>query len=185
MRVFDKLEQAGFKIANVFDRDIVGETVRGSPNHKHLFFNVHRLILWLFQDLSQTLTTCELSLRRFVEVRTELRKRLQLTELGQVETKCSCNLFHRLDLRRATDARNAVTDVDGGAEAAVEKIGFKEDLTVSDRNHVRRNVCRDVARLRFNDRQTGKRSAAFNVRKFCGTLQKTRVQIEDVTRVCF
>jgi hypothetical protein len=41
-----------------------------------------------------------------------------------------------------------------GRKAAVEKVSFEKDLTVSDRDHVRRNVCRDVTGLRLDDGET-------------------------------
>src|SRR6185369_6636076 len=136
---------------NVFERDVVCVAVGGGPDHEHLLFDVHRLILRLFQNFSETLTTRELRLRRFIEIGTKLRKRLQLAELGQVEPQRSGHLLHGFDLRRSAYARNAVADVDGGAKTAVEKVRFKKDLTVSDRDDVRWNVCRDVTGLRLDD----------------------------------
>jgi len=151
MRILYKLEQARFETFDVFKRDVVCEAVGCGPDHEHLLFDVHRLILRLLQDFSETLTTRELCLRGFIEIRTELRKRLKLAELGQVETERSRHLLHRFDLRGSAYARNAVADVDRRTKAAVEKIGFEKDLAVSDRDHVRRNVRRDVTGLRLDD----------------------------------
>ena len=89
MRVLNKLQQPGFELADVFDSDVVCVTVGRGPDPQHLFLDVHRLILRLFQNLCQPLSASELCLRRLVEVRTELTQTLQLAELGQVETKRS------------------------------------------------------------------------------------------------
>jgi hypothetical protein len=45
-------------------------------------------------------------LRLGVEVGTELRERRQFAELRQIALDAAGDLFHRLDLRRRTDARN-------------------------------------------------------------------------------
>ena len=92
-------------------------------------------------------------LRRFIEVRAELCKCRQLAKLCEVDTQRTGDLLHRLDLCRTADAGNRVADVDSRTHARVEKIGFEKDLSVGDRDHVRRNVSRDVAGLRLDDRQ--------------------------------
>src|SRR6185503_5701397 len=72
---------------------------------------------------------------------------------------------------------------DGRTETAVEKIRFEKDLPVGDRDHVGWNVRRDVARLRFDDRQTRERTAALRIRKFRGAFEQTGVEIKNVTGV--
>src|SRR6185295_9272858 len=79
--------------------------------------------------------------------------------------------------------RHAVTDVDCRSETAIEEVSLKEDLSVSDRDDVSRNVCRNVARLCFDNRQTGERTTALKVREFCGAFQQARVEIEDVSGI--
>src|SRR4030095_48436 len=120
MGVLDEVEQLGFKVAHVLNGNIIGVTVTRSPNDQYLFFNLHRLILRLLENLNQALTAGELRLRCFIQVRTELSKRLQLSELRQIDAQSSGNLFHRLDLRRTTHARNAVTDVNRGTNTTIE-----------------------------------------------------------------
>src|SRR2546422_11405225 len=48
----------------------------------------------------------ELLLRRLVELRAELRERLELAVLREVEPQATRDLFHRLDLHVAADARH-------------------------------------------------------------------------------
>ena len=75
------------------------------------------------------------------------------------------------------------TDGNGGAHALIEQIGFQINLAVRDRNHVRRNVGRNVARLRLDDRQRGERTVAvFFARRARGTFEQTAVQIEKRRR---
>src|SRR3954449_1813496 len=81
------------------------------------------------------------------------------------------------------DARHRDADVDGRAHAGVEELGLEEDLPVGDRDDVRRDVGRHVARLRLDDRQRGERAAALVVGELAGALEQARVQVEDVARV--
>ena len=80
--------------------------------------------------------------------------------LREVEAQRAGHLAHRLDLRRAADARDRVADVDRRTDALVEQVALEEDLPVGDRDDVGRDVGREVARLRLDDRQRRQRSAA-------------------------
>ena len=137
----------------------------------------------LLQDLDQARAAIELLLRRLVEVAAELRERRQLAVLREVETQRAGDLPHRLDLRRAADARHRVADVDGRTDALVEQIALEEDLAVGDRDDVGRDVGREVAGLRLDDRQRGQRAAALGVVQLRGALEQARVQVEDVAGV--
>src|SRR5690606_24870722 len=99
------------------------------------------------------------------------------------ETQRAGDLTHRLDLRRATDAAHRDARVHRGANAGVEEVGLEEDLTVGDRDHVGRDVRRDVAGLGLDDRQRRQRAAAALLRELRGALEEPRVQVEDVTGV--
>ena len=94
-------------------------------------------------------------------------------------------MFHRLDLRGGTDARDRETDGNRRTNALVEQIGFQIDLTVGDRNDVGRNVRRDVAGLRFDDRQRGQGTVTVLLADTRGTFEQTAVQIEHVTGIRF
>ena len=70
------------------------------------------------------------------------------------------DLPHGLDLRAAADPAYRQSYVHRGTHALIEQIGFEINLSVGDRNDIGRNVGGNVAGLGFNDRQSGKRSAA-------------------------
>src|SRR5215213_3608148 len=156
---------------------------RGGKDEEHLLFDWQGTILRLLQDLDEALAPCELLLGRLIEVGAELRERRELAILREVEPQRAGNLPHRFDLRRAADARYRIADVDGGPHALVEQVSLEEELAVRDRNDVGRNVRGQVARLRFDDRQRGQRSAPELVPQLRGTLQQPRVQVEHVARI--
>src|SRR5688572_28249114 len=136
-----------FVAAHVFDGDAVEEALgRGVDDH-HLLLDGKRLILRLLQDLHQPAAAIELRLRGLVEVAAELRERRQLAVLRQVEAERSGHRTHRFDLRGTADARHRVADVDRGTHTLVEKVALEEDLPIRDRNHVGRDIGREVAGL--------------------------------------
>ena len=112
--------------------------------------------------------------------RAELREGRQRAILRQVETQAAGDRLHGLGLRVAADAADRDADVDGGTHVGVEQVGFEEDLAVGDRDDVGRNVRRNVARLRFDERQRGQRAAAVLVVQLGGALQQAAVEIEHV-----
>ena len=150
---------------------------------RDLALDRQRLVLRLLQDLDQPRAAIELRLRRLVEVAAELRERRELAVLREVEPQRAGDLPHRLDLRRPADARHRVADVDRRPHALVEQIRLEEDLAVGDRDDVGRNVRREVAGLRLDDRQRRQRSAAELLVQLRGALEQPRVQIEDVARI--
>jgi len=93
-------------------------------------------------------------------------------------------------------ARHRKTHVHRRTNTGVEQIGFQEDLTVGDGNHVGWYERRHVTRLGFNDRQSGQRTGltfhftvgellnVISVHTGCA-LKKTGVQIEHVTGISF
>src|SRR6266566_5222902 len=103
--------------------------------------------LWLYQP-SQTSSrsrpaplALNTALRCLVQVRGELRERGKLTELCQVKAQRFCDLFHRLRLGIATYTGDRDTDVHGWPDACVEQVGLEEDLPISDRDDIGRNIC--------------------------------------------
>ncbi len=133
---------------------------------------------------------------RFVEVGSELRERSQFTVLSQSGTDTTRQLLDDLGLSSTTNTGYRDTGVDGRTDTCVEHGRFQEDLTVGDGNHVGRNERGNVARLGFDDRQSGQRAglASYgtvgelldilfgNARR---TLQQTAVEIEHVARIGF
>ena len=149
-----ELDELVLRRADVGDGDFVEEAVDAGVEDRHLLLDRERRVLRLLQHFDQPGAAIELLLRRLVEVAAaELRERRQLAVLREVESQRAGHLAHRLDLRRAADARHRVADVDRGTDALVEQVRFEEDLAVGDRDDVRRDVGRQVAGLRLDDRQ--------------------------------
>ena len=67
----------------------------------------------------------------------------------------------------------------------MEQVGLEKDLAVGNRDDVGRDVRRQVARLRLDNRQRRQRSAAELAAHLRRALQQARVEIEDVARVRF
>ena len=86
-----------------------------------------------------------------VELGAELRERLELAVLREVEAQAAGDLLHRLRLRVAADAGHRDADVDRRLHAREEEARLEEDLAVGDRDDVRRDVGGDVAGLRLDD----------------------------------
>src|SRR5690606_29063805 len=65
-------EQALLELADIADGNLVEITVHAGKDHRDLFFRLERRELRLLQELGQTGTAVEKTLRRRIEVRTEL-----------------------------------------------------------------------------------------------------------------
>src|SRR5690606_34287749 len=120
----------------------------------------------------------------------------KLTVLRQCGTDTTGQLFDDLGLRGTTNPRYRNTGVHRRTYTGVEQAGFKEDLTVSDRDYVGRNECGNVTGLGFNDRQCGQRTRfafhfafgeVFHIIRVDSrsALQQAGVEIENVTRISF
>jgi hypothetical protein len=92
-------------------------------------------------------------------------------------------LLHGLELGGGADTRDGQTDVDGRADTLVEELRLQEDLAVGDGNDVGGNVCRHITTLGLNDGQGSHGATAVLVAHLGGTLEQTRVEVEDVTGV--
>ena len=177
------LDEAAVELGDAVGVDAVDEAVGGGVHDRDLVLDGHRRALVLVERLDQPLTAGQRALRLGVEVGAELRERLEVAVLGQLDLQLAGDLLHRRDLRVAADARHRDADVDGRAHAGVEEAGLEEDLPVGDRDHVGRDVGRHVARLRLDDRQRGQRAAAEVVVELDRALEQAAVQVEDVARV--
>jgi hypothetical protein len=112
-----------------------------------------RLELRLLEQLREPRAPLELPPRGRIQILgAELREGLQLAVLGEVEPQRAGDGLHRLRLRVAAHARDGDADVCGRPLPGVEQVELEEDLTVRNRDDVRRDVCRDVAGLRLDDR---------------------------------
>ena len=81
------------------------------------------------------------------------------------------------------DTRHRETDVDSRADTTEEELSLQEDLTVGNGNDVGRDVGRHITTLGLNDGQGSEGSATELVVHLRGTLEETRVEVEDITGV--
>ena len=144
--------EAVLKGAEVVDLDVVEQTVDAGEEDRDLLLGGERLELRLLEQLGEALAAVELVQRHLVEIGAELRERGELAILREVELQGRADLLGRLDRRGEADARDGEADVDGGADAGVEEVGFEEDLAVGDGDDVGRDVGGDVAGLGLDDR---------------------------------
>ena len=153
--------------------------------HRDLFLDRNRIVLNLLEELDDALAAIEPRLGRGVEIGTELRERRELAELRKIQLHFAGDLLDRLDLRGRTDTADGQSDRNGRTNALVKKIGLEINLSVGDRNHIRRNVSGDVARLSLDNRQRRERSAAEFLAHARASLEQTRVQIKHIAGIRF
>src|SRR5215467_5550961 len=141
MTGFDELQELALEAAHFGYRDSIHTAAVGNVDGKHLFFDAERSELALFQNFGESLAACELRLRDFIQlIGAKLREGGEFAVLRHVQTKCTGDLAHGFDLRVAADAADRDADVDGGANAGVEQVGFEIDLAVRDGDDIGRNV---------------------------------------------
>ena len=146
------------EVADALDLDPVEVAAGAGVDRRHLVGDRERRALVLVQRLDQALAAGQRLLGLGVELGAELRERLELAELRQVQPQLPGDLLHRLRLGVASDSRDGDPDVDRRPDARVEEVGLEEDLAVGDRDHVRRDVGRDVSGLGLDDRQRRQRA---------------------------
>lgn len=92
-------------------------------------------------------------------------------------------MLHGLELGSGTDTRHGQTDVDGRSDTLVEQLRLQEDLTVGNGNDVGGNVGGHITTLGLNDGQGSQGATTVLVVHLGGTLEQTRVEVENVTGV--
>ena len=102
-RVQERAELGGVTL-RVLDREAVHVPAGHGADLDHLRAARLRIVLRLLEDLDDASTTGQLLLGGLVQLRAELRERLERPELGQVQPETTRDLLHGLDLRRAADA---------------------------------------------------------------------------------
>ena len=107
----------------------------------------------------------------------------ELTVLGDDTLHVSGHSLHRLVLCGRSDTRHGETDVHGGPLSSGEELGVKVDLSVSDGDDVGHNVRGHVVGEGLNDGQGGQGPSSHTGGHHGGTLEQTRVQVENVTGV--
>ena len=149
----------------------------------HLVGRLHRCVLALLEEFHHPVAAVEPLLRGRVEVGTELGKGLEFPEARQVKTQAARNLLHRLRLGGTADSRHRNTGVHRRPLACEEQVRLQIDLPVSDRDHVGRDVGRNLPFERLNDRQRRERAAAEFLGELGRPLQQSTVRVKHVARV--
>lgn len=176
-------QEVGLPLLDLGDGHVVEDTVDTGVDEGNHLVDGHGAVLLLLEQLDQALTTGQRLLGGGVQIGTELGKGSNLTVLGQEELKRTSDLLHRLELGSGADTRHGKTDVDGGTHTLVEELSLQEDLAVGNGNDVGGNVGRHVTTLGLDDGQRGERATAVLVAHLGGTLQETRVEVENVAGV--
>ena len=179
------------------------KSVRTAIENSNLLFYGHWAVLRLNQKLGVLTSLINRQGGNRIHITAELRESFQLTILGLVNLQCSGYLLHGLNLRVTTYTGYGDTHIDSRTDTLIKEIGFEEDLSVSNGNHIRRDIGRNVSCLCLDDRQCGKGTSSFDyilqavrqvihfARHFFLTdnlrraFQQTGMQIEDVTRIRF
>ena len=148
-----------------------------------LLLNGHGDVLLLLKELGQLLTSVEELLGGGIEIGTELGEGGDLTVLGELELERTGELLHGLNLGGGTDTRHGKTDVNGGADTLMEKLSLEEDLTVGNGDDIGGDISGHITGLSLNDGEGSERASTVVLVHLGSTLEKTRVEIEDITRV--
>ena len=157
--VLHEVEELGLPARDVLDRDLVEVALAARVDRHRLVDLVERAILRLLEEFDHPISAIELELGRLVQLGPELGEGFQLAEGGEVEPEAAGHLLHRGDLGLAADPRDRDPDVDRRADAREEEVGLEVDLPVGDRDHVRRDVGRDLPFERLDDRERRERPA--------------------------
>ncbi len=157
LRIRERL-QCRFEGHDLVPLDLVHVAVVDGVDRQRHFGNRHRRVLLLLHDFGHAHATLELLAGRVVEIGRKLREGRQFTVLSESQTNTTAQLLDDVGLGRATDARHRDTGVHRRTDARVEQVGFEEDLTVGNRDHVGRHEGRHVTRLGFDDRQARERT---------------------------
>src|SRR5574337_529834 len=179
----DGFVQHSLKLQDCVNRKLVQMAGRPCIDNEDLSFDLEGDILSLFQHLDHSRAPIELGLGRLVQFAPKLGERGHLPILRQVQPEFTGHLPHRLDLGRAADPGDRQTDVDGRPDTGEEQIGFQVNLAIGNRDHVGRDVGRDVAKLGLDDWERSQRPPAQIVIQLGPPLQKARVQVEDIARI--
>lgn len=173
----------GLPLEDAADGDRVEVTVDTSEDKGNHLVNGHGGVLLLLEELGQALTTAEGLLGGSIKIGTELGEGSDLTVLGQEKLQGTSDLLHGLELGSGTDTRDGKTDVNGGTDTLVEKLRLQEDLTVGNGNNVGGNVSGHITTLGLNDGQGSHGTTTVVLVQLGSTLEKTRVEVENVTGV--
>jgi len=149
---FNKLKELLFEFWNFTCYHFIQKSSNTCINNTNLFFSWHWDILALFKKFSENTTSIKKLLSSSIKIRTKLSEGSDFSVLSEFEFKSTSNGFHSFNLGSGTDSWHRNTNVECWSNTFVEKLSFKENLSISNRNNICWNVSRDVTSLCFNDR---------------------------------
>ncbi len=179
----DSLQVVLLELADLLSLDLVEVASHTGEEDASLLLDGHGDVLLLLEELSELLTSVEELLGGGIEIRTELGEGGDLSVLGQLELEGTGELLHGLDLGGGTDTGHGETDVDGRADTLMEELSLKEDLAVSDGDHIGGDVGRHITGLGLDDGEGGKGASAVVLVHLGCALKKTGMEVEDITGV--
>ena len=138
---------------DLVERQVVEKALGPGEDRDALIDGVVGNVLVLLEQLDHAGAAVELLLAGRVELGAQLGEGLELAVGGEIQAQAAGDLLHRLDLGRSTDTAHGDAHVDGRTDTRCEQFALKVDLTVRDGDDVGGNVGRNVAFLRFDDRQ--------------------------------
>ena len=128
----ERLEVHLLKLSDLGGLNLIKVSTDTGEEDAGLLLDGHGHVLLLLEQLGELLASVQKLLRGSIQVRAELSEGGDLAILSKLEFEGASELLHSLDLRGRADARHGQTDVDGGADTLVEKLGLEEDLAVRD-----------------------------------------------------
>ena len=147
----------------------------------NLLLHGDRCVLVLLENFHDTGTLIQSGLGISIQIGAELGETLKLTILGINQLQCTGNLLHCLGLCVAAYTGYGNTGVNSRHDTGVEKLCLQVNLSVCNRNNVGRNISGYVACLGLDDRQCSQGSAAVLIIQLCGSLQKSGMEIENIS----
>jgi hypothetical protein len=176
-------EEHLFEFADLGGDEFIEVSVDTTEENADLLRDGHGDELVLLEELGELLSSVKLLLSSGIKIGTELSEGGDLTVLGKLELERTGNLLHGLNLGGGSDTGDGETDVNGGSDTLEEELGFEEDLTVSNGDNVGGTVSRHITGLGLNDGEGGKRTTTEVLVHLGGTLEETRMEIENITGV--
>jgi hypothetical protein len=177
------VQEGGFEGLDVFDINAITVSLDTNEQRGNDVLWLVRLVLSLLEEFVETDSTVELLLGGRVKVGTELGKSSNFTELSELELHGTGNGLGGLVLGSGSDARHGKTDGDSWTLTLVEEFRLQENLSISDGNNIGRNVSGHISGLGLNDWKGSQGTSSVSTVHLGGTLQKTGMEVENITRV--
>mmetsp|Transcript_126127 Transcript_126127/g.251898 ORF Transcript_126127/g.251898 Transcript_126127/m.251898 type:complete len:262 (+) Transcript_126127:203-988(+) len=178
------LQPESLEPEDLLDRNLVQVAASAGPQRHNDLSCRHRNKLLLFEEFRQDTSTEQLVLCCSIQVRSKLSKSCHLTILSEFQLQSSRHLFHSFDLGSTPDTTNRQANIHSRSDAFVEKLRLQENLSISNADHVCRNVCTHISGLSLDDGESRQRATSHVLlTHFGSTLQQARVEIEHISRV--